>query len=74
MKLNEECKKAKVLKNKEVAFRTTSFKTMCITHRLPDQGSNFILTPAIQTNNNPTVPPAKGFRTYCHFYGRIRCG
>ena len=37
---NEDFKKPKVLKNKEVAFRTTSFKIKCIQHLLPDLGSN----------------------------------
>lgn len=35
---NEDFRKSKVLKNKEVAFRTTSFKIMCIQHLLPDLG------------------------------------
>ena len=40
MMLNDEFKTSKVLKNKEVAFRTTSFKIKCIQHLLPDLGSN----------------------------------
>ena len=40
MMLNDDFGKPKRLKNKEVAFRTTSFKIKCIQHLLPDLGSN----------------------------------
>jgi hypothetical protein len=43
MMLNDDIKKRKVLKNKEVAFRTTSFKIKCLQHLLPDLGKNFEL-------------------------------
>ncbi len=42
---NEDFKKRKVLKNKEVAFRTTSFKIKCIQHLLPDLDSNLKFRP-----------------------------
>lgn len=70
--LTNEFKTSKGRKRKEVAFRTTSFKIKCLQHLLPDLGSNFILPLIIQTNNNPTVPPATGFRTYYHFFGHKR--
>ena len=73
MMLNDDFKKPIVLKNKEVAIQTTSFKIKCLQHLLPDLGSNFILPPAIQTNNNPTVPPATDFQMYYRFYGHKRC-